>query len=91
MSYNYNIYANKIKYFVPYISKDDLYWLCNQAGKLYKKLDDGCTDNFRCCAGTIKSVLYKKAEDQGCCGFCDRLIRNPKTGNIFWIGFNYGH
>ena len=91
MSYNYNLYADRIKGKVPNIRKDDLKWLCNKSASIYKSLKDNCVDNYRVCAGENMSVDYKLQRNSGCCGFCDRKVINPKTGNTFWIGFNYGH
>ena len=91
MGHNYKIYAGHIKSQIPSISEDDLRWLCNRAAKLYRKIDDGCVDNFRCCDTWMHTESYKKALSRGCCGFIDILVKNPRTGNSFCIGFNYGH
>ncbi len=91
MSYNTGIYADHIQYRIPAINQQDLTWLCNQAGSIYRSLKDNCIDNFRCCAGDSMSQLYKDAYDNGCCGFYDEVVQNPLTGHVFMIGFNYGH
>jgi hypothetical protein len=91
MSYNEKIYAGAVQHFIPEIQQDDLAWLCNQAGNIYRNLNDGCIDNFRCCAGDSMSEQYRYSYDNGCCGFSDNIVQNPLTGRVFMIGFNYGH
>lgn len=94
MSYNYDIYANRIKRWIPHISDKDLPWLCNQCASVYKDIDDGCVDNFRVCSSFGASDMsseYKTARNSGCCGSRDVRVNNPLTGNAFMIGFNYGH
>lgn len=90
VSYNYRMYAEDIKYYIPNIREDDLKWLCNKAANIYRRLGS-CVDNFRCCTGPDRGIQYLKAMGRGCCGFSDTLVKNPKTGSEFWIGWNYGH
>lgn len=91
MSYNEKIYADWVQYYIPEITQQDLTWLCNKAANIYRNLNDGCIDNFRCCVGESMSQAYKDAYHNGCCGFSDTVVQNPLTGNVFMIGFNYGH
>ena len=91
MNFNYKIYADTIKDYIPNINQHDLAWLCNQAANIYQSLDDGCIDNFRVCEGCTMSPMYEAQFNSGCCGFHDVLGKNPLTGNEFMIGFNYGH
>ena len=91
MRYNEKIYSGAVHHFIPEVSQQDLTWLCNKAANVYRNLNDGCIDNFRCCAGDSMSHLYREAHDGGCCGFYDTIVKNSATGNTFMIGFNYGH
>lgn len=91
MSYNSAIYADRIQYYIPAINQQDLTWLCNKAGNIHQKINDGCVDNFRICRGESMSELYKTAYDNGCCGYWDEVVQNPLTGSVFMIGFNYRH
>lgn len=91
MTHNKGIYVDMIQYYIPEISQQDLTWLCNKAANIYRNLDDGCIDNFRCCRGDSMSTLYKNVYDRGCCGFSDNIVQNPLTGSVFMVGFNYGH
>lgn len=94
VSYNLGYYGEDIKRFIPDISDDDLKWLANKSAQDYKSLQDNCIDNYR-----VSRVVgdrgwseeYEKVLSTGCCGFSDVLHTNQKTGNSFWIGFNYGH
>ena len=93
-SFNYQIYGEQVKGFIPDIGEDDLKWLCNRAGTLYKELvDAGCVDNFRA-SRVIDgrwSEAYEDCFAKGCCGFRDDRYTNPLTGNEFFLGFNFGH
>lgn len=93
-SFNYRIYGKQIKEFIPDIGEDDLKWLCNKAGDLYKEVEAaGCVDNFRA-SRVIDgnwSDRYHGAVASGCCGSTDNRFMNPLTGNEFWLGFNFGH
>lgn len=91
MSYNYEMYAPYIKIAIPDIDENDLKWLCNKSANIYRSLKDNCVDNYRVSIGPDKSNEYLAQQNNGCCGSCDRLVKNPKTGNEFWVGFNYGH
>lgn len=79
---------------IPYIKGDDFVWLCNKLAEMYKKHGNDCMDNVRICMARYfgkPTLKYEIAKQSGCCGFYDEQITNPKTGNIFWIGCNYGH
>lgn len=91
MSYNERLYSHLVQRYIPEVSQQDLKWVCNQAANIYRNLNDPCIDNFRCCAGDSMNKVYKDAYDKGCCGFCDKVVKNPLTGNTFMVGFNYGH
>lgn len=91
MSYNYDIYAERITRRISHITEQDLKWLCNTCASVYKAIDDGCVDNFRCCAGNTMSEEYKEAQNNGCCGSWDEVFMNPMTKREFMVGFNYGH
>lgn len=76
--------------------RKDLIWLCNQIARIGQREKETleCRDNFR--ASKLigvrgSSERYRGAQSSGCCGFFDRLLFNPETGNSYWIGFNYGH
>lgn len=85
------VYSDAIAKFMT-VGHDDRKWLCNKIANLYEEIDDGCVDSFR-----VSPVLDggKWSEQYNskitCCGQVDKKIINPKTGNKFWIGFNYGH
>ncbi len=71
----------------------DLYWLRDQLEIVEKDLDDNI-DNWRLCKVTENgemTIEYETIRDDGCCGFEDRLITSPKTGQSYWLGCNYGH
>jgi len=94
MSFNQNIYVERVNKSIKNLNDDDLKWLCNQMAKLYRKYRNDCVDNFRLCRSghnNSKTSEYDFAYSHGCCGFSDELIVNPKTGNSFWIGCNFGH
>ena len=95
-SYNFKMYSDTIKCWIPTIGEDDLRWLCNRAARLYKQCEKmGCVDNFRasrvCKVTSSVSVRYNDAVKSGCCGSVDNRHTNERTGNTFSIGFNYGH
>lgn len=94
-SFNQKIYANRIGRWIPDLGEDDMKFLCNVSSNTYRSVkSDGCVDNYR-----ISRVLengetskeYQEAKENGCCGFIDKVFTNPKTGNKFIIGFNFGH
>ena len=82
--------ALSIVRFIPNIQFDDLVWLSNQTQRACDSTKDNCIDNFRWSRDPM-SERYQKAVQNGCCGFLDEEVTNPKTGNKFWIGLNYGH
>jgi hypothetical protein len=93
-THNQRMYADFVKNWMPEINKDDLAFVCNRAASIYQKIDDGTVDNFRVCRrleGGDVTARYREVMANGCCGFHDETFYNPKTGNIFSIGFNYGH
>jgi hypothetical protein len=47
------------------------------------------TDNFRIYPLKEESQFYAQAE-KGCCGSFNSQVK-CKSGNIYWIGCNYGH
>ena len=49
-------------------------------------------DNPRIAKLTDPEALaaYQKYYDQGCCGFYDKLVEDEE-GQLYLIGFNYGH
>lgn len=95
MPYNQQIYAGRIQEALGPVDARDLAWLCNQAAKLYKRVEpQGCVDNFRVSKLNIlgmPSDAYTRIRERGCCGSSDEKVKNPVTGNRFIIGFNYGH
>lgn len=100
MTHNQHIYAATIREWIPDIEDDDLAWLCNKAANIYRNINDLCIDNFRISRAKVEMIkgfgfyaseAYRQARNNGCCGFRDELVRNPATGNEFYIGFNYGH
>ena len=46
-------------------------------------------DNFRVFP-LNKTKEYYNIKNKGCCGFFDIQVK-CKSGNIYWIGCNYGH
>lgn len=91
VSFNVKMYSSTVKSFIGY-KRDDHKFICNQLAKLYKKIDDYCTDSCRvsvCNEDGSWSEAYENAIT--CCGQANRKITNPYTGNSYWIGFNYGH
>lgn len=95
--FNLRMYKKDVLSFIPDIGEDDLKWICNKASSIYKKLDQcGCVDNFRVSRVSLSnpykpSDVYMRSRSNGCCGFYDQIFLNLKTGNLFFIGFNYGH
>lgn len=93
MGHNVKLYHHHISKVVS--DNKDITWLCNQAGNLYRKLEaNGCVDNFRVCvslANCMQTPEYIKQREDSCCGETDMMVTNQATGNVFWIGFNYGH
>lgn len=89
-SYNVGVHGPRVLEWFPDIDGHDFCWLCNKIGSAYQDVDDLCTDNFRL-SRDYQSDAYEDARAQGCCGFYDQEVRNPRTGAVFWIGFNYGH
>ena len=90
-TYNTRLYGHLVR---PHVNNThDYYWVCNQMAKMYKHYEGHIADNARISKDFNESwdEGYQKAKDSGCCGYDDRLVWNPKTGNSFWIGFNYGH
>lgn len=91
VKHNELIYADAIAEFLT-VGHDDRKWLCNKLAVLYDDIDDGCVDSLRVSHVTDGGGWSKQYEDQITCrGQVDKKIINPKTGNKFWIGFNYGH
>lgn len=90
-SHNYKIYSELVKSF-GLTNDHDIKFISNKFGKLYSKYD--CIDNYRICVSDnqmLKTNAYLNIVENGCCGFYDKHIYNPVTGNYFFIGFNYGH
>lgn len=90
VSYNTEMNALSIVRFIPNIQFDDLVWLSNQTQRACDSTKDNCIDNLRWSRHPM-SERYQQAVKKGCCGSLDEAITNPKTGNVFWIGLNYGH
>jgi hypothetical protein len=40
---------------------------------------------------TSEEALYREKKENGCCGFTDKTVTHPETGETFLIGCNYGH
>lgn len=90
-SHNYKIYSELVKSF-GLTNEHDIKFISNKFGKVYSKYD--CIDNYRVCLSDkqmLKSDDYLNIVSNGCCGFYDKHIYNPLTGNYYFIGFNYGH
>lgn len=90
-TFNLSIYESYVR---PKVDNEhDLHFVCNQLSKLYKEIDDACVDNIRISKVTLDEIdsEYQDKYNAGCCGFADRNIVNPLTGNKFRIGFNFGH
>lgn len=49
-------------------------------------------DNRRVCLDYVEEQLlqYKTQQSEGCCGYMDEEL-TCKSGNIYMVGFNYGH
>lgn len=91
MSFNERIYSNLLDFF-DVVNTHDRKLLANKLSSAWKTRS--CCDNFRICQSNDDKIVteeYKKLESNGCCGFFDEYIKNPITGNSYWIGFNYGH
>lgn len=92
-TFNAKIYGHMVRQVVD--NTEDYLWLCNQMGKLYRKVEKaGCVDNARVCLADENGKMtdkYRRTQEAGCCGSTDEKVTNAKTGNSFWIGFNYGH
>jgi hypothetical protein len=91
-TYNQRIYG----YLVSPVVEDNVHdfaFVCNKMGNLYQEIDDPCTDNPRVCKLVNDKLTedYVITRDSGCCGSIDMVVVNPKTGNKFSIGFNFGH
>lgn len=74
----------------------DLIWLCNQIASIGRRKPYTLEhrDNFRICrldSTKVASESYRRAENDGCCGFFDEVFTNPETGRSYLIGFNFGH
>ncbi len=98
MSHNMRIYWDTILHFIPNISLNDLRWVANKSGNIYRDIGGlgACVDNYRVCrlrwTGTgSPSGKYSESQDSGCCGTTDQRVQNPNTKNWFLIGFNFGH
>lgn len=89
-SYNVRQNGPNILEWLPDIGADDFCWLCNKLGRAIQSTRDTCIDRIRL-SYAVESSEYIMTRDKGCCGFYDVQVRNAKTGNYFWIGFNYGH
>jgi hypothetical protein len=61
--------------------------------QLIAEVDDTCIDNERIARkSNINEVeKYKDYRWDGCCGFVDEEFTAPEDGEIYLIGFNYGH
>ena len=90
MKFNERIYGCLVNKVAK--NANDYFWLCNQLSAAYKKLA-GVINNPRVSASKNGRFddKYKKKLNEGCCSYFDKEIINPKTGNKYWIGFNYNH
>ena len=54
--------------------------------------DKECVDNFRCAdlRNPEEVKKYLEAYYKGCCGFSDNVVAG-ENGDLFLVGFNYGH
>ena len=78
-------------------------WLAKRIGKVLKKYQWDCMDNFgvaemptnllhRLDPFFLKKITRFKAQQRsGCCGRYDGELTHHKTGRKFAFGFNYGH
>lgn len=90
-THNSRIYGHIVNEYVN--NTHDYYFLSNELAKLYNKVGGASnfTDSVRVCH-SIKGKWSKDFEERiTCCGTANLEVSNPKTGNVFWIGFNYGH
>lgn len=71
----------------------DIRWLANHFVRVIAKTKDACIDNHRVALVVDGNIPedYTKRQDAGCCGFFDRKLVNPHTGNTYIFGFNFGH
>lgn len=97
---SYNTQMNKafVLRNIPDIdTKHDLPFVCNKIGRMFRKVNDSCMDNFRISRVITRgkkdyySKDYLLIKNSGCCGFYDEKFTNKLTNNTFIIGCNYGH
>jgi len=92
--HNFSMYYDAIITFEPFLCNDDVRYLANQSAKLYKKISkfDSCIDNYRVTKVDVNGNTNKRYRDSvGCCGCHEEEVFNSRTGNRFYISFNYGH
>jgi len=72
---------------------DDSKFLIKSMQNALEEINNCCTDNFRfyLVGDKTQQQKYEGATNNGCCGFYDKKVIHPKSKNIYWIGFNYGH
>lgn len=85
------IYAESIAEFLT-VGHDDRKWLSNKLAALYNDIDGKCVVSLGVSHVTANGGWSEQYEDQLTCrGQVNKKTINPKTGNKFWIGFNYNN
>jgi hypothetical protein len=87
-------FKNELDYFFSknkYLTKIEKDYIKHEITKAINNIDDNsCCDNFRMSFKEEDEEEYKKAYNDGCCGFYDDII-TLASGRIIKFGFNYGH
>ena len=94
MTLNNDLFAKEIKDWIEDVDDLELKFLCDECARIYDSIDDECIDNFRISridSEGMVSIRYLHAAAAGCCGAIYETVKNPVTGNKFFVGFNYGH
>lgn len=71
-----------------YVRPEDYEQVREEFNQHVERINDNC-DNYRIFPESM-SAEYDKVSDHGCCGSFDKEL-TCKSGNVYLIGFNYGH
>lgn len=74
------------------LPKEIVQWAREKIDEIVEKEGLEYDDNYRVAkVGEVEQEeTYFRIQQNGCCGFCDVQLKGP-DGEIYLIGFNYGH
>lgn len=87
----YRLYMRRKTWYEAIADKRIVAWANDCLSELEENYD--CVDNVRVANSRKSSQIrrYMRQKDNGCCGSFDVKKTCPVDGQVYYLGFNYGH